>query len=100
MASNRKLITAKKAQHQLDELIYKLEAGSPDFAKKFIEQFNTTTDLILQFPFMFKAPNSKKKNIRKALVTKYISYYYRVNQKSIRILFLVYNRSDPKSYEI
>ena len=47
MVSKRKLITSKKAQHQLRELMYNLKTSySEDYAAEFIKTFHTTKDLI------------------------------------------------------
>jgi plasmid stabilization system protein ParE len=52
---------------------------------------------IQEFPNLF--PSSKKKDIRKAVVSKQTSLIYRVTEEQIQILHLWDNRQDPEKFE-
>ena len=86
-----------KAQRQVDKLYLDLKHDySKEYADKFIKDFHLSTSLIRSNPMLFEATESSKR-IRKGFVNKYVSYFYRINKKSIRVLSLKFNRSGKPS---
>lgn len=67
--------------------------------KKFSQELEHTLQLISRNPELF--PTSKSKiDIRKVVVAKFNSLYYRINQNSIEVLSLFSNRQDPDKNKI
>ncbi|WP_426326923.1 type II toxin-antitoxin system RelE/ParE family toxin [Pedobacter sp. R-06] len=65
-----------------------------DYAEKFIHSVYKKIDLIAIQPFIYE-PILLNSQVRKGVVSKYTSFYYRVYQEEIRILFFFDNRQDP-----
>ena|ERR1700748_1060814 len=63
-------------------------------AKEFLEKVDKTINLAAEHPYMFKVSDFKD-NIRIAFVSKQTSFYYRVRENEIIILFFWDNRQDP-----
>jgi plasmid stabilization system protein ParE len=66
------------------------EKSKNDFVKKLKKKF----DQISNNPASCKK-SSKKNNLRKCLVTKQCSFYYRIINNEIEIITLIDNRQDP-----
>ncbi len=65
--------------------------------EKFINEVDNILELISKKPYLFEA-SRKSKNIRKGLITKHNTLYYRVKPKKQEIELITFwdNRQDPK----
>lgn len=63
-------------------------------AEKFLEKVYKTLTLAAENPYMFKA-FSLSENIRVGLISKQTSFFYRVQENEIIILFFWDNRQEP-----
>jgi len=90
-----KITFTKKAEEKLEEVNNYLKTEhSQKHADEFLKDFKHKLDLVKENPYMFKAtPQSDK--IRKGHVNKFISFFYRVYTKTIRVLLVKDNRSKP-----
>jgi hypothetical protein len=64
------------------------------YAEKFIQIVYKKIDFIAILPFIYE-PISLNSQVRKGVISEYTSFYYRVYQEEIRILFFFDNRQDP-----
>lgn len=89
----------KRAEKSFDEIVERIEERwSEKSAKKFVRKTDKVLDLMSDNPLMF--PESKKKGIRKGLITKQTSVYYRVFKNIIRLITFRDNRKDPKKLKL
>lgn len=92
-----KIIWSEKAKHSFAEILDFLEHT---WGEKQIKDFYLLTDKVLSqiqsHPYQFKA-STKRKNVRKGLIHKNVSLYYKVNSSpgEILLLFFFDNRSEP-----
>lgn len=63
-------------------------------AEKFLSKAHQTFNLILKFPYIFKA-STLDPNIRIGIIAKHCSFFYEVKKTEIIILFLWDNRQEP-----
>ncbi|MEX2230736.1 MAG: type II toxin-antitoxin system RelE/ParE family toxin [Cyclobacteriaceae bacterium] len=63
--------------------------------QSFVKRVNDILSLILANPNLFN-PSQKKKEIRRCVITKHISLYYRQNNQKIELIAFIDNRSNPK----
>jgi plasmid stabilization system protein ParE len=90
-----KVTFTKKAEKKLDEVVEHLEKKhSKKHADKFLKDFKHRLDLVKENPYMFEA-TPKSEQIRKGHVNKFISFFYRIYSKTIRVLLVKDNRSEP-----
>lgn len=100
MKSGYKILWTDHAVSEVKETIEYLENN---WTKKELRNFSAkldhTIEMILKMPEIF--PESfEKKNIRKAVIEKHNTLYYRINKNSIEIISLFSNRKDPKKKQI
>lgn len=62
-----------------------------DTALIFLEKTEKVLDRILEFPSIYPV-SSKRKNVRKAVITKQISLFYTINKQEIWVLEFIDNR--------
>ncbi|WZL88509.1 type II toxin-antitoxin system RelE/ParE family toxin [Salinimicrobium sp. 3283s] len=67
--------------------------------KSFSQELDNTLQLISKNPELFPASKSRK-SIRRVVVAKYNSLYYRINKDSVEILSFFSNRQDPGKIKI
>ncbi len=67
-------------------------------AYQFIARTHAILSNLSTFPLMYKSINDKLK-IRKGLINKHISFFYRVKASSIEILYFWDNRRNPEDSE-
>ena len=72
---------------------YLLTEWPENVASDFIVKVETLIKLIIRHPALF--PNSNYKHIRKAVVTRHISMYYRSDNETIYIIRFWNNFQDP-----
>jgi plasmid stabilization system protein ParE len=97
MKSTFKIIWTSKALTDLKNIITYLEEN---WTVKEIQKFARLLDLqlnrLITHPFLFPESNKFKK-IRKSVLTRQISIYYRVINNEIQIITLFDNRQNPKN---
>lgn len=67
-----------------------------DAALKLLDKTDVIIGGIATFPEMFPA-SKLRKDVRKAVITKHNSVYYRYNKKQVQLLHFWDNRQNPKS---
>ena len=89
------IVFSSRSKKQLDSLLDYLEIRfSVSTKKKFIKKLDNTIDIILNNPDTF--PKSDINNtIRKCVISKQTTLYYKYNNKEIRLLSLFDTRQDP-----
>lgn len=92
-----KVFWTPQARHTYFKVLDHLEkAWTEKEIRNFINKVDILLDQIKQNPEMFEE-SSKKRNVRKGLITKHNTLYYRVSPKKMEIQLLVFwdNRQDP-----
>ena len=91
-----KVFWSPEAETQLLNLLKYLEEnwGEPS-VRKFAQKLDATIEVIRFFPEAYFLA-IKSKNIRRAVIEKMISVYYRKTSEGIEIITLFDNRMDPK----
>lgn len=92
---SRKVVISKTAETKLEKLFeYFIEKWSVEVKKDFVEKLDSSIEIIKNQPEIF--PESKKgKGLRKCVITKQTTLYYRYNSKRINIVTLVDTRQNP-----
>ncbi len=89
-------------KHALDELAQTLEYLEKNFSEKEIKRLarkvESITELLSRHPKMF--PESESKNVRKVVILKYNTLYYRIKQDTVEVLSFFSNRQNPKKRRI
>ncbi|RRO13427.1 type II toxin-antitoxin system RelE/ParE family toxin [Flavobacteriaceae bacterium 14752] len=95
----RKVVISKTAEKKLDNLFeYLTEEWSIKVKKDFIIKLDSSIELIMSQPEIF--PKSKKgKGIRKCVITKQTTLYYRYNSNQINIVTIFDNRQNPNKLD-
>jgi len=95
MKSGFKIFWTDHALSELEETIEYLENKWTERELKiFSAKLDHTIELISKSPEIF--PTSNEKNgVRKAVVEKYNTLYYRINNKNVEIISLFSNRKNP-----
>ena len=65
-----------------------------DAALELLDNTEKLLEEIAAFPSMFPA-SDKRKDIRKAVISKQTSLFYRISQDQVQILYVLDNRQDP-----
>ena len=96
---NRKVVISKTAERKLEKLFeYLIKEWSLKVKKDFVEKLDSSIEIIKNQPEIF--PESKKgKSLRKCVVTKQTTIYYRYNSKRINIVTLFDTRQDPNKLD-
>ena len=92
----RKVVISKTAEKKLEKLFdYLIEKWSLKVKNEFIEKLDTSIAIIEKQPEIF--PESKKnKGLRKCVITKQTTLFYRFNTKQIYIVTVFDTRQHPK----
>ena len=92
---SRKVVISKTAERKLENLFeYLIEKWSVKVKEDFIEKLDSSIEIIKNQPGIF--PESKKgKGLRKCVITKQSTLYYRYNSKRINIVTLFDTRQNP-----
>lgn len=95
----RKVFWTPKAIESFEYTIeYIQEEWTDKEVKKFVSKVFKTINQIEKNPTMFVG--SEQVNVRKAVVTKHNTIFYRIQTERIELLFIWDNRQDPKSLSI
>lgn len=92
---SRKVVISKTAEKKLDKLFeYLITEWSVKVKTEFVEKIDSSIEIIKNQPELF--PESKKaKGLRKCVITKQTTLYYRYNSKRINIVTLFDSRQHP-----
>ena len=92
---SRKVVISKTAEKKLEKLFeYLVKEWSIKVKKDFVEKLDSSIEMIKNQPEIF--PESKKgKNLRRCVITKQTTLYYRFNSKRINIVTLFDTRQNP-----
>ena len=100
MKNTYKLIWSDEALNNLKNIIDYLEyKWTKKEIKKFAKLFDKQVDLIVDNPLLFPKTD-KSKDIRKSVLTKHTSIYYKINKYDIELLSIFDNRQDPEKLKI
>ncbi|PZD76550.1 type II toxin-antitoxin system RelE/ParE family toxin [Mesonia sp. K7] len=96
---SRKVVISKTAERKLEKLFeYLIKEWSLKVKKDFVDKLDSSIEIIKNQPEIF--PESKKgKSLRKCVVTKQTTIYYRYNSKRINIVTLFDTRQDPNKLD-
>ena len=92
----RKVVISKTTEKKLDALFsYLVEKWSTKVKNEFIEKLDYSIQLIRNQPEMF--PESKQgKKLRKCVVTKHTTLFYRCTTKKINVVTIFETRQNAK----
>lgn len=93
-----KVIWSPKAIKSFDKIVdFLSERWTKKEIEAFVDQTDKVVEQIVENPYMFVA-TEKRKNVRKGLVNKLVSLFYRVKprKKEIELLKFHDNRQDPE----
>ena len=100
MKNTYRLIWSFRAVENLKSILKYLEENwTEKDIKNFTFRLNKYLTLIENKPNSFPAAK-RKLNIRRAVVTKHNSLYYKIEQDTIQLIALFDNRQDPKKRNI
>jgi|SRR5690554_785950 len=89
-------------KHALNELARTLEYLEKNFSEKEIRRLawkiESTTEMLARNPKMF--PESETRNVRKVVILKYNTLYYRIKHDSVEILSFFSNRQSPRKRRV
>ena len=92
---NRTVIWSPASEEEYAEiLIYIEDHFGLDAALKFLDKTDSVIKKLSLLPSMFPA-SLKRKDIRKAVITKHISLFYRFNNLEVQLLHFWDNRQNP-----
>ncbi|WP_407692837.1 type II toxin-antitoxin system RelE/ParE family toxin [Reichenbachiella agarivorans] len=86
-------------QEEIDLLEYILENFGKAKAKEVYEKIESILHLISEMPNMYR-PSNKQKGLRKCVLSKQTSMYYRIQGNCIEIVSFRPNRINPKAFKI
>ena len=99
MESTFKIFWSQEAINNLGEIIAYLEANwTQRELKRFAQKTEKFIISIQRNPFIF--PESRKKHVRRALLSKQTTIYYEVLEHEIRIVTVFDNRQNPANLKL
>jgi len=97
---SRKVIISKTAEKRLNELFnYLLENWSQKVKSDFIKKLDSKIILVQEHPEGFPE-SEKEKGLRKCVITKQITMFYRFNSESIKIITFFDTRQNPEKINV
>ncbi len=95
-----KVTISERAEQNLDGIIQYLETEwSVRVRDKFLELLRTKIEQIKKMPQMYEN-SSKKKVIRRCVISKQTSLYYRARKEEIEIITIQDNRRNPRKLKM
>ncbi len=89
------VVISDRAEKNLDKIVSYLEHKfSKRVKQNFLTKLSKTIKLLTNNPQMYPA-SKEKKNIRKCVVTKYTTLFYKVNETAIEIITIQDSRQNP-----
>lgn len=94
------IIVSERAENNLDKIIsYLLTQWNETVKNDFLDRFKNTLKLLSKNPFMFQV-YSKRKNIRKCLISKQNAMYFRIVDNVVEIITIHDSRRNPKTLKL
>lgn len=95
----RKVVISKTAEKRLEKLfVYLSEKWSEKIKVEFIQKLDHNIEIIKNQPEIF--PESKKgKKLRRCVITKQTTIYYRFNSKRINVVTIFDTRQNPNKLD-
>ena len=95
-----KVTISERAEQSLDNIARYLETEwSVRVRDKFLEVLKRKIEQIARMPHMYEA-SSKKKTVRRCVVSKQTALYYRAKKEEIEIVTIQDTRQDPKKLKL
>ncbi|XCF07011.1 type II toxin-antitoxin system RelE/ParE family toxin [Tamlana crocina] len=96
---SRKVVISKTAEKKLEKLFeYLIAEWSDKVKREFVEKLDSSIEIVKNQPEIF--PESKKgKGLRKCVITKQTTLYYRYNSKRINIVTIFDTRQHPNKLD-
>ncbi len=95
-----KVTISERAERNLDGIVLYLETEwSVRIRDKYLELLQKKIEMIAKMPYMYEA-SSKSKTIRRCVVNKQTSLYYRVKKEEIEIVTIQNTRQNPKKLKL
>lgn len=96
---SRKVVISKTAERKLDKLFeYLITEWSVKVKTDFVKKLDSSIEIIKNQPEIF--PESKKgKSLRKCVITKQTTLFYRYNSKRINIVTIFDTRQNPNKLD-
>lgn len=96
----RKVVVTEIAKWKLENLfVYLEENWSVKVKADFIKKLDKNISLIISQPELFPE-SDKESGLRKCVVTKQTTLFFKSNEKEIHILTVFDNRQDPDKFKI
>jgi plasmid stabilization system protein ParE len=94
------VIISERAENNLDKIVtYLLIEWNEKVKNNFLDSLKKVINLLTLNPYMFPK-YSKKKHIRKCLITKHNALYYRIVEETVQIITIHDIRRNPKNLRI
>lgn len=94
------IIISERAENNLDKIIsYLLTQWNETVKNTFLDSFKKNLKLLSNNPFMFQV-YSKRKNIRKCLISKQNAMYFRIVDNVVEIITIHDTRRNPKTLKL
>jgi plasmid stabilization system protein ParE len=94
------VIISERAENNLDNIVnYLLTEWNEKVKDSFVNRLKKIVTLLSIDPYIFQE-YSKKKRIRKCLITKHNAMYYRIVANTVQIITIHDTRSNPGSLKI
>ena len=95
-----KVTISERAEKNLDNIVRYLETEwSVRVRDKFLEVLKTKIEQISKMPQMYET-STKRKTIRRCVVTKQASLYYKARKEAIEIITIQDNRQNPRKLKL
>ncbi|MEQ8555253.1 MAG: type II toxin-antitoxin system RelE/ParE family toxin [Cyclobacteriaceae bacterium] len=89
----------KASSEYLRLVDYLLSEWGSGTATRFIDRLSFILDIIIKQPEIYPS-TLKRKNVRRCVVTKQVSLYYRVAKDKIELIAIYDNRIDPSKKQL
>ena len=90
------VILSEKASLEIDKIFqYLLIHWSEKIASEFINKLNSKIKIISKFPYIYPQ-SSFGKQIRRCVITKQTSCYYKFSERKVKIIFVYDTRQSPE----
>jgi plasmid stabilization system protein ParE len=94
------VIISERAENNFNDIVnYLLIEWNEKVKDSFLGRFKKIVNLLSIDPFIFQE-YSKKKRIRKCLITKHNAMYYRIVGNTVQIITIHDTRRNPKVFKI
>jgi plasmid stabilization system protein ParE len=97
---SRKVVISKTTERKLEKLFaYLIKKWSVKVKKDFVKKLDSSIEIIKNQPEIFPESKKEKKSLRKCVITKQTTLYYRYNSKRKNIVTLFDTRQNPNKLD-